>query len=210
MAFSEDIKKEVRRKSMFRCCRCQEIGVDIHHILPQKDNGPDTIENAAPLCPNCHDGYGDNPQKRKSITEMRDVWYAAIERKYPSEGLPESIQTVIEKIFQLEKKFDEQVDKKDLNLEELKLTLKQLIDQRFENVTSANISSFASAAINFSAPSPVSDFCSWRTPSQTEHCCSNCHDIFEPGCVFATTENSTVCTRCGQVDYGDWSYLFKK
>ena len=33
------------------------------------------IDNAAPLCPSCHENYGANPTKRKFIREARDFWY---------------------------------------------------------------------------------------------------------------------------------------
>jgi SOS-response transcriptional repressor LexA len=82
MAFSEQIRLEVRRKSAFCCCRCHEIGIDVHHIVPQSLGGSDDIENAAPLCQNCHDRFGDSVQKRKEITQMRDWWYTVIEEKY--------------------------------------------------------------------------------------------------------------------------------
>lgn len=60
MPFTETIKKTVRKLSDQRCCVCHhiQIGVDIHHIVPVSDDGPDTIDNAAPLCPNCHRLYG--------------------------------------------------------------------------------------------------------------------------------------------------------
>lgn len=47
----------------------------MHHIAPQEDSGPDTEDNAAPLCPTCHEIYGANPTKRKFIREARDFWY---------------------------------------------------------------------------------------------------------------------------------------
>jgi HNH endonuclease len=75
MAFSEAIKVSVRKKALCRCCICQEPFVEIHHIVPQAEDGPDTEDNAAPLCSNCHDRYGDNPKKRKAIREFRDNWY---------------------------------------------------------------------------------------------------------------------------------------
>jgi len=62
--FSESVKKEVREKAAFRCCRCHSIGVEVHHIIPKKDGGTADIDNEAPLCPNCHDWFGDNPKKR--------------------------------------------------------------------------------------------------------------------------------------------------
>ena len=61
-----------------------EVGVDIHHIVPQAEGGPDDIDNAAPLCQNCHARFGANPQKRKQICEMRDWWYDVVKTKYPT------------------------------------------------------------------------------------------------------------------------------
>ena len=39
MPFSEKIKREVKQKAAFRCCRYQNIGIDIHHIIPERDGG---------------------------------------------------------------------------------------------------------------------------------------------------------------------------
>ncbi|MEK7113599.1 MAG: hypothetical protein AAB873_02100 [Patescibacteria group bacterium] len=39
MAFTEKLKLEIKKNANFRCCRCYEIGVDIHHIIPQAQNG---------------------------------------------------------------------------------------------------------------------------------------------------------------------------
>ena len=83
MPFSESIKKEVRRKSNLSCCLCRKIGVEIHHLIPSHEGGTDTIENAVPLCPTCHDIYGENSQKRKFLREARDVWYELCESKRP-------------------------------------------------------------------------------------------------------------------------------
>jgi hypothetical protein len=49
--------------------------VEVHHIVPEAEAGPDTEDNAAPLCPSCHETYGANPDKRKFIREARDFWY---------------------------------------------------------------------------------------------------------------------------------------
>jgi len=61
------------------------MGVDVHHIIPEQEGGPDTEDNAAPLCPSCHERYGANPQKRKFIREARDFWYDTCERRYASD-----------------------------------------------------------------------------------------------------------------------------
>ena len=77
MPFSEPVKLTVKQKANFTCCWCQERRnkVDVHHIIPQSDEGPDTEENAAPLCGSCHDLYGNNPDLRKEIRSRRDHWY---------------------------------------------------------------------------------------------------------------------------------------
>ncbi len=76
MPFSPKIRSEVKKRALFRCCRCWEIGIQVHHIIPEGEGGSSTdIDNAAPLCPNCHDLIGPNPKKRKEIREMRDFWY---------------------------------------------------------------------------------------------------------------------------------------
>lgn len=75
VSFSENLKLKVRRAAHFRCCLCRSLGVEIHHITPQEEDGPDTEDNAAPLCPSCHEIYGANSTKRKFIREARDHWY---------------------------------------------------------------------------------------------------------------------------------------
>jgi hypothetical protein len=81
MGFSDQVKKLAKSKSAHRCCVCHKPFVEIHHLLPQKEGGPDTIENAAPLCASCHDLYGGNPEKRKALTQMRDDWWLLMEKR---------------------------------------------------------------------------------------------------------------------------------
>ena len=85
MPFSETLKLQVKKMAAFQCCRCREIGVDIHHIIPQAQGGSDDIDNAAPLCQNCHDRFGANAEKRKEIRQMRDWWYDVVKEKYHSD-----------------------------------------------------------------------------------------------------------------------------
>jgi hypothetical protein len=84
MAFPEKIKLEAKQRANFCCVICHQPFVDVHHIVPQSDGGPDTIENAAPLCGSCHDLFGGNPDKRKQIREMRDFWWEVCETKNTS------------------------------------------------------------------------------------------------------------------------------
>src|ERR1700741_2657614 len=85
MPFTEETKLGVKRKSHFRCCLCHALGIEIHHIVPQADGGLDTHDNAAPLCPSCHETYGANSGKRKFIREARDFWYELCEKRYASD-----------------------------------------------------------------------------------------------------------------------------
>ena len=100
MPFSEALKNHVRRMAAFQCCRCRETGVDIHHIIPQAAGGSDDIDNSAPLCQNCHDRYGANPEKRKEIRQMRDWWYEVVQEKY--RGDQSAIERVNETILKVQ------------------------------------------------------------------------------------------------------------
>lgn len=99
MAFSEALKKEVRRKAHLKCCICESFEfLHVHHIIPEKEGGPDTIDNAAPLCSRCHDAYGGNPERKKWIREKRDLWYEICEKKLSNEDVKkiEEIREIIE------------------------------------------------------------------------------------------------------------------
>ena len=86
MPFDERLKVEVRRNAHFACCLCHDLGVEIHHIVPEGEGGPNDSENAAPLCPTCHERYGANPTKRKFIREARDLWFEVCAERYASDG----------------------------------------------------------------------------------------------------------------------------
>lgn len=79
MPFSEKVNLDARKKSNFRCCICYKKVVQVHHIIPEAEGGPNTIDNAAPLCASCHDLFGGNPEKRKQIRQMRDYWWELME-----------------------------------------------------------------------------------------------------------------------------------
>lgn len=85
MVFTESLKLRVKKRTHFQCCLCHTLGVEIHHIVPEAEDGPDIEDNAAPLCPSCHETYGANPQKRKFIREARDFWYEICAQRYASD-----------------------------------------------------------------------------------------------------------------------------
>jgi hypothetical protein len=86
MAFTESLKVTVRKRSHLSCCLCHSIGVDVHHIVPQAEGGADTEDNAAALCPSCHETYGANPTKRKLIREARDLWYEICAKRFAEDS----------------------------------------------------------------------------------------------------------------------------
>jgi len=92
MAFSDALKARVRKRAHLACCLCKAMGVEVHHITPQEQGGPDTEDNASPLCPSCHETYGANPQKRKFIREARDLWFDVCEKRFASD--PERLDEI--------------------------------------------------------------------------------------------------------------------
>ncbi|MBN7827375.1 HNH endonuclease signature motif containing protein [Bowmanella dokdonensis] len=43
--------------------------LEVHHVIRLADNGPDTIDNAVALCPNCHRAlhYADDMHERREL-----------------------------------------------------------------------------------------------------------------------------------------------
>lgn len=104
MGFSEKQRLAVLKRAHFTCCLCKVVGpIEIHHIQPESEGGPDVEENAAPLCPTCHETYGANPTKRKLIRETRNHWYDVCVKRYTSGS--DQLQELVE----LVKKIDSRV-----------------------------------------------------------------------------------------------------
>lgn len=100
MPFNERLKRKVKEKSHYQCCLCKDGGqigiLEIHHIIPQAEGGPDTEDNAVALCPLHHEMFGNDPRKRKMIKEVRDFWYKLCKDKYKNFSLPPNIATTDE------------------------------------------------------------------------------------------------------------------
>ncbi len=85
MAFRKDEADALLVDTGRRCCICGELHfVSVHHIIPVADGGTDEIDNAIPLCPNCHDAvhsYGPGATHRRySPEELRLHRQRAIDR----------------------------------------------------------------------------------------------------------------------------------
>lgn len=145
MGFSENLKREVKEKAAFRCCRCQNIGVQVHHIEPESDGGPDTVDNAAPLCPSCHDYFGANPRKQKEIKHMRDWWYQTVEQMYPNK------YATHEQICEIDRKLEEIRQGQSSGVSDLKKVMKFISDKMIEGISTKTADTTASGIINTSA-----------------------------------------------------------
>lgn len=82
MPFDEKLKFKIKAKAHQACCICKSVGIEVHHIISQANGGKDDFDNAAPLCPSCHEIYGENPTKRKFIKESRDIWYEICSKRF--------------------------------------------------------------------------------------------------------------------------------
>lgn len=73
------------------------LKIEIHHIKPKAEGGPDTLENAIPLCFNCHADMrtydAKHPKGTKyseaELIRFRDLWY----EKIKNSGGVQSIST---------------------------------------------------------------------------------------------------------------------
>ena len=57
MGFSPKIRTKVLLWSDRHCCLCKkpcDTNIEVHHIVPEADGGSNGIENAIPLCFDCH------------------------------------------------------------------------------------------------------------------------------------------------------------
>ena len=142
MAFSQKIISEVIEKAAFKCCRCQSIGIEAHHIISQEDKGPDTFENAAPLCPNCHTWFGANRTKQKEITQMRDWWYKRVIELYS----PTSVNYQL--LIDINDKIEALNTNQDKALVDLKETLLKVATETIDQMTAGTARITASGIAN--------------------------------------------------------------
>jgi len=161
MAFSQKLINEAKEKAAFKCCRCQSIGIEVHHIIPQEDKGPDIFNNAAPLCPNCHTWFGANRTKQKEITQMRDWWYKKVEQLYS----PNIVN--YELLSDINTKVEALASNQDKALVDLKETLLKVATETINQMTAGTASSTATGIANASIASP-SPSPSFPSPEEIE------------------------------------------
>lgn len=94
MGFTPKVKEEVLWNSRRCCAVCREFAGrdnEVHHIIPEADGGPNTIDNAINLCSRCHieaSHYDARQPKgtKYSPDELRrfrdELWQAAEEKRH--------------------------------------------------------------------------------------------------------------------------------
>lgn len=69
MGFPKEVKSRILVDTARHCCVCHRykgVKVEVHHIRPQSEGGPNTYENAIALCFDCHADAGHyNPKHPK-------------------------------------------------------------------------------------------------------------------------------------------------
>lgn len=83
----EKIRVAVLTEAGFRCAvpTCRAIlAIDLHHIVPVSETGPDTVTNLLALCPTCHALYHRGVIPHESIC----VWKRALVATPPSSAQP--------------------------------------------------------------------------------------------------------------------------
>ena len=89
MPFSPQVGENLLVKSARCCCLCREYKgtkIEVHHIVPEANNGTDKEENGIPLCFDCHSDvqtYNDkHPRGRKfrptELKRHRDEWFKLV------------------------------------------------------------------------------------------------------------------------------------
>lgn len=104
MPFPLNVRLEALIQCQRHCCLCHQrkhTRIQCHHIVPEADGGPDTLDNCLPLCPDCHaevmafnprHPIGGTPYHPEELRRRRDDWYAVVRQR--SHGLAGSLHRV--------------------------------------------------------------------------------------------------------------------
>jgi hypothetical protein len=146
MPFSDSTKVEAKRRAHFSCVICHRPFVEVHHIIPQASGGGDELDNAAALCAYCHDLFGANPDKRKQIREMRDLWYELCETRF--RGFSEL--TLAKEIEEMRRRQQEQ----GAMISEMKALFERYYSQRGNAMAAASTATDVASLSGVSIPQP--------------------------------------------------------
>ena len=169
MAFPDSIKKEAKERAHYTCVACRDSKkpfLDVHHLTPEAEGGDDTVENACPLCPDCHSYYGDNKQLRKGLRELRDHWWSLCAKKEKSESSFIILKRIDELQDELQKNAQNQKTTVEGKFTELKDLVVSLFQNKIEQVRSAGtLNEIKEATLN-EIREVMSDPVRWVMPSR--------------------------------------------
>lgn len=133
MPFSPSVKDEAKARAHYQCVMCQTpFFLDVHHLIKETNGGKNTIENACPLCPNCHTWFGHDLAKRREVEAKRDWWWDRCARIDTAQMTPPDGQR-FDQMFQ-----QYQAQQTDELLSEMKTFIKDQFRQQAEQVSSAH------------------------------------------------------------------------
>jgi hypothetical protein len=216
MAFSEKTKEEAKYSSRYMCIFCKQFGtLDVHHIIPQKVGGPDTIDNAICLCPTHHRKFGDKPEFIDYLREERSKWYLYCKKFLPDgDSIKQKFEDLERQVIEVKKivesrknneidtmkglmikTYDDIITKVTQAKEELekdKITLSDIakisVSTSGATVTSGMINTVAISSVE---PSVISD--GEYSPFKTERKFFAC-----PNCGYLYTNSWPIrCNKCG-------------
>jgi hypothetical protein len=85
MSFRQEIRRAALVASARHCCVCQRykgVRVEVHHIVPEADGGPNTLDNAIVLCFDCHADAGHYNQRHPRGTKFSRAELRAAKEKW--------------------------------------------------------------------------------------------------------------------------------
>lgn len=115
MGFSQKVKEDAMVACGRHCCLCHKfcgLKIEIHHIKPRSEGGPDTLENAIPLCFNCHADMrtydAKHPKGTKyteaELTRFRDGWFQKVRESggvQSSDSVAETDKQIYAKLIEI-------------------------------------------------------------------------------------------------------------
>lgn len=196
MPFPEKIKLEVKKKAAFRCCRCQAIGVEVHHIIPEHEGGTDDAANAAPLCAKCHSDFGDNEQKHKEIREMRDWWYEKAESMFKSApDYAPILQGIDSAVLEIQQHHTTSMDNLKAALSEFVKKDFEYSMKRIDSITPVTVQTDSSSIVS-SSPILIAVSVHERAVATDSYTATVSRPCVKCGNQFVVKENEKECPQC--------------
>ena len=98
MAFDLETRTKVLLWCDRHCCLCKKdcgINIEVHHVEPEVAGGSDDIDNAIPLCFDCHGAvqHYNNEHPREQNTKLMEKF--RLTYKFQSSRNPEGVNVSI-------------------------------------------------------------------------------------------------------------------